>query len=244
MRADGSGVRRLRRAGPLVGGVAWSPDGHRLAFVTYENGADGGLYVMNADGSGRVRVSDVTAATRPSWSPDGRKMAFAAYAESNELRDIWIMNADGSNLRLLAPLEFGVFDVDWSPTGGRFVFTSAGFWGGDLYTMNTNGRGVRKFAGVKGGGPDWSPGGRRIAFAHEGGIWVMNANGSARARLNANGDSPFWSPDGSKIVFVRFGGSNREIYVMNADGSGVKRLTHNRIAEASPAWQPVAPDWK
>ncbi len=59
--------------------------------------------------------------------------------------------------------------------------------------------------------------------------------------------SPAWSPDGGKIVFLRGRGnfllspgerSAAEIYVMNADGSGVTRLTHDRFGEGSPAWQP------
>jgi Tol biopolymer transport system component len=56
--------------------------------------------------------------------------------------------------------------------------------------------------------------------------------------------SPTWSPDGCKIVFVRRleqgGRTSAEVYVMNADGTGVKRLTHNRIDEVSAVWRPVA----
>ena len=244
MRADGSGIRRVRWAGPLLGGVAWSPNGRRLAFVTYEDGADGGLYLVNADGSAPTRIRGVAAATRPSWSPDGRRIALAAYTDWHQNREIWVINVDGSNLRLLAPLEYaGVFDVDWSPANNRFVFTSAGFGGGDMYVMNTNGRSLRRLAGVKGGGPDWSPDGRRIVFGQEGGVWVMDANGRSRTRLAPSGGSPVWSPDGRRIAFVRGDAStgSSEIYVMNADGRNVRRLTHNRVADGSPAWQPVAP---
>ncbi|MGE5272879.1 MAG: TolB family protein, partial [Verrucomicrobiota bacterium] len=63
--------------------------------------------------------------------------------------------------------------------------------------------------------------------------------------------TPVWSPDGHRIAFVRFGhgcaecppaarARDEEILVINADGTGVRRLTHNRVGEANPAWQPIA----
>ena len=88
-------------------------------------------------------------------------------------------------------------------------------------------------------------------------IWVANANGKGQVRLTHNkvyDGSPDWSPDGKRIAFVRADvveprdwnkpepkpHPSSEIYMMNADGTGVTRLTHNRLADTSPAWQPVA----
>ena len=250
MRSDGSGARRIWYAPTPVTGLGWSPNGEKLAVGTLGYGREGGLYVMNADGSSSVRIADISPAAVPSWSPDGHRLAVAVYAYNGQnianRRDIWIVNEDGSVVRRLAPLRFGVFDVDWSPTGSRLVFTSAGFWGGDVYVMNTNGRSLRRLAGAMGESPDWSPDGRRIVFQRYdrgGGIWVMDGRGRSRARLASNGShDPVWSPGGGRIAFVRGDASkgSSEIYVMNADGSGTRRLTNNRLGEGSPAWQPVA----
>jgi len=85
-------------------------------------------------------------------------------------------------------------------------------------------------------------------------IVVMGANGGSQVWLtndDVRDSDPVWSPDGTRIAFARggtdvidtpakAGSSGSEIYAMNADGTGVTRLTHNQVADASPAWQPVA----
>jgi TolB protein len=116
--------------------------------------------------------------------------------------------------------------------------------------------------------PHWSPQGNRLALMgwpstaslsdpeaamQEAEIWVVDVDHGYARQLTHNtviDSNPAWSPDGSRIVFLRGHGvetlfigtpeklSHGEIYVMDADGSGVTRLTRNRIGEASPAWQP------
>lgn len=66
----------------------------------------------------------------------------------------------------------------------------------------------------------------------------MNANGSGATRLTAGGDGPAWSPDGSKIAFWSHRGGNLDVYVMNADGSAVARLTTDPADDLHPAWSP------
>jgi Tol biopolymer transport system component len=260
MHTDGSGVRQIHRRNGMPSGVAWSPDGRLLAFGTYDNG----VWVMNADGSGRLRVAGVNAISRPSWSPDGRKIAFAAYPVRPGL---WIVNADGSNLRRLTTPRLvrlgSVITPDWSPTGGRIAFSTAG-WVPDIYVIDTKGSDLRRLTpgAMRATDPDWSPDGGRIVFTRDPGmawargkghrsaeIYVMDASGHSLVRLTSTkvrilDQSPDWSPDGRRITFVRYdwkqGPGFGEIYAMKADRTGLTRLTHNRIAEGSPAWQPVA----
>ncbi len=94
-------------------------------------------------------------------------------------------------------------------------------------------------------GPDWSPDGRRIAFASDRDgnreIYVMNADGFGVTRLTVNDaidSSPAWSPDGRRIAFHSTRDGNWEVYVMNADGSGVTRLTNNDARDWHPEWSP------
>src|SRR4029453_6316229 len=107
--------------------------------------------------------------------------------------------------------------------------------------------------------PAWSPNGRRIAYVHSTGstvgpgqsgteIWVMNANGSGKRRLTRNvsfDGGPTWSPDGRRIMFARgslytngSGLPHSDLWVMNANGSGQRRLTRTRELELEPSWSP------
>lgn len=248
MRPDGSDVRLLwrGRAGPTD--LAWSPDGSKLAVSTWGRS----IWVVSADGTDPVRVARVDASSL-SWSADGRRIAFTRYVAGDS--DIWLMNADGSNMRRLKRTpELFERDVDWSPMRGRIAFISGGFVP-VVYVMRTNGRNLRELLPpptLRGWpdstNPDWSPDGRRIVFASVVGsdsfeIWVMNASGKQWVQLTKNrvhDSSPVWSPDGRRIAFVRGHGAGPngswEIYVMNADGTGATRLTYNRVRDGSPAW--------
>ena len=86
--------------------------------------------------------------------------------------------------------------------------------------------------------PGPTPSGR-IAFAREDGMWIMNADGTSQVRLTTGLDRwPAWSPDGSTIAFTRGDLSERDIYVVNADGSGLRRVTSTSGDEEMPTWSP------
>lgn len=240
---DGTGLHRLWQGKRTPTDVTWSPDGRKLAFGTRR----AGVWVMNADGSDPVRVASVPARSL-TWSPDGRRIAFTSRS------DIWLMNADGSNIRPLKRTpRLSEDDVDWKPTGGWVAFAS-GSWVRDVYVMRTNGRNLRNLPTERGfwylTDPDWSPDGRRIVLTSCASytnceIWVTNASGKQRVQLTKTKSlvhdlDPVWSPDGRRIAFLRGDlAESWEIYVMSADGSGARKLTQNRVAESSPAWQPA-----
>ena len=229
--ADGSHVVRVVSgadvAATLLGPVTWSPDGRRVAFTAFQRSASG---------------------TPRSW-------------------EIWVVDADGTNAHPLRKTpRLWEFDVDWSPDGDRIAFTDLyrGSMWGPLRVLTTGGRLLRSIdpgSAHNTAMPDWTPDGRRLAYVKwpnripdgvvlgETEVWVTTPSGRTRQLTRKTGDtSPAWSPDGSKIAFLRGRGdtlfvspetrSPAEIYVMNADGTGVTRLTHNQVGEGSPAWQP------
>jgi Tol biopolymer transport system component len=235
--ADGATTTVLREN---ASDPAWSPNGQRIAF-TGRVGTNDAVYVMNADGSGAVALTDTSAiggARHPSWSPDGQRIAFIAVAidpsGSRGLPSVYVMNADGSARTVVAFGSCpgignctGAQRPAWSPDGTRIAFTSrktacfAGVYG-QLFVVSPDASGLQHIAGVPGRGaflasePAWSPDSRRILFQGQDVVPTPNSTGCHAI---------------SAIHLFHF---------INLDGTGLARLTSLSpvAATISPTWSP------
>ena len=238
---DGSARRTLLKTDEIEYQPRWSPDGTQVAFTR----GDGALYVMNADGTGVKRVTEPRPGTEESaWSPDGRRVAFSA--ETTGGFGLYVVNVDGSGLRRVHRVKTGwLGDPAFSPDGRRIAFSLDPTEGGgetDVYVIATSGRRLRRVTKSAGdeGGARWSPDGKRILFGAGGrGIFTVRAGGAGLKKLvgdpvNADTLNPVWSPDGRRIAWTaKFeGGAGSEIHVMNADGTGLTKIT-DRLSSAS-----------
>jgi Tol biopolymer transport system component len=126
---------------------------------------------------------------------------------------------------------------DWSPDGTRLIWSRNGV----LNIVNADGTGLRSFEdlGTGNDNPAWSPDGSRIAFDNDTSIFVINPDGTGETVL-ATGIKPAWSPDGTKIAFENADETTEsDIFVMNADGSGVVNITQQPAQlDREPAWSP------
>jgi len=214
----------------------------RIAFSADRNGA-GDLFVANSDGSDvRTLAEGTQADAQPSWSPDGTEIAFTSDRDGD--LEIYVMVADGSNVVRLTDDPEGQTQPAWSPDGTRIAYANGGFTpDSGIYVMNAEGSEiVRLTDGDFDIGPAWSPDGTQIAFTRFGDatseIVVMNADGSEPVVLG-EGSEPSWSPDGTKIVFSKGAGRDpSNIFVMGADGSGIRRLTTDIGIDDQPVWSP------
>ena len=202
----------------------------KLVFSSDRHNSSLSIWTINADGSSPVRLTDGKARTAslpsfvhvyedsPTWSPDGTKIAFIS--NRNRVFSLYLMNADGTNPNLITDQVPSLLSAVWSPDGQRIAVV-----GGTPFTTDTGSSGAAD-------------------------IYLVNVNDGALTKLTSDSGlnlNPAWSPDGRQIVFSsnRDADGRSKLWVMNADGSGQRRLTdvHNTAnpifyGDTTPSWSP------
>jgi TolB protein len=281
----GGAAHRLTRTGTWEEKAEWSPDGARLVFGRSEPSGDPTeIASMAASGTDlRVLTSFGSSSQAPTWSPDGRIAYFSlSGAPASASRDVpppaelYSMTTDGADQRRLTQDKQIQTDAEWSPDGTTIAYSQwytvrgqPGVFDIGLSLMNGDGSNKRALLGDSAhrdiATQSWSPDGKKLVVewisarphGRDGGrqsdIAVVNADGTGLRFLThtaALETEPVWSPDGTMIAFagdrhVKRGrhldrnGPAFEIYTMRADGTGVRRITHNRVPDLYPDWQPL-----
>jgi RNA polymerase sigma factor (sigma-70 family) len=225
----------------------------RIVF-TAPQGEAYDLFLISADGTGLTALTKSEGAIlhlEPAWSPDGTRILFRRGEPGSFDSDIYVMDADGRNLRQLT--KGGVnYNPVWSPNGKRILFSTSYPQGTVVRVMDGDGGNLKTLSKRAGEvNPAWSPDGKQIVFSSNAfpqlAVCVVDADGGNFKALTENGGGndmyPVWSPDGKKIAFCsdRGGaGGGLGLYVMDADGSNVKRLSlaAGEHRAAFPAWSP------
>lgn len=216
MDADGSNLVRRTTEG-LSEAPAWSPDGSRIAFSRLGAGQFS-IYIMNVDGdwANPAHVGYVQGwNAHPAWSPDGTQIAFVSdWRAFDFLFDVYVMNADGSDIKSLLTgpffwkdtLKF-FFQPSWSPDGGRIAVVVCGYAQDNCYPnsqvaiANSDGSNLVTLATTGGfASPTWSPDASMIAYGVQscrecpGSLRYASTDGRTDRLIFSNGHSPAWRP--------------------------------------------------
>jgi Tol biopolymer transport system component len=261
-------IKRVRRISLfstfLVLSVAWfaapsaSQDGANEGFILFSTDRDNPsvlqicpdceeIYVMLPDGSQPTRLTENDFNDKaPVWSHSKKLIAFHSNRTAGR-PEIFVMNFDGTDPRLVASLgTVGAQFPSFSHNGNELCFNSQTS-PRDIYIVDVHGTGLTNLTNHPGDDfrCDWSPKGNDVLFTsnRDGNpeIYVMNADGTEPVRLttSAGADtSPDWSPKADRIAFESNRDGNAEIYVMNTDGTGPVRLTNFPGQDTKPSWSP------
>jgi Tol biopolymer transport system component/pimeloyl-ACP methyl ester carboxylesterase len=265
---DGTGLKQLTHAkGEGAENAVWSPDGSAISYdVGAEGHAD--VFTAHPDGTGAVKLPLGASKFHgdPAYSPDGSQISYDEDSAPGQpvVHGIFVANKDGSGARRLTTALAGkdAFDTEsqWSPDGTRIAFTRVkNPKDAAIFVVNTDGTGLKQLTPYKldAASPDWSPDGTRIAFntywdPHPGksaNVYTVHPDGTGMTAITrhrggkAHSFRPSWAPDGTKLVIARFvpkGKRGRlDLFIINPDGSGAKRLTNSKVAFAAQAdWGP------
>ncbi|MDE3259829.1 MAG: hypothetical protein OYM47_18510 [Gemmatimonadota bacterium] len=240
---------------------AWSPpDGRKIAFLSgFE---DPELWVMNADGGDSLRLAtsiavDTESYTTLAWSPNGEQIAFSSARDGNA--EIYKAAANGEGLTRLTNNNAEDLYPSWSPDGARIAFSSNQDGNFEIYVTGPEGSDLTRLtnSSVQDLLPVWSPDSKKIAYTSIGVdsnqnefavISVVDVVSATVTQLTADSEGsllPAWSTDGTRITFWSSRDNARtnygDMYVMNADGSEVTRLTNQDIWDdlwVDAAWSP------
>ena len=239
---DGANVRRLTVGRQLNINPAWSPNGRALAYTTYSPLPDIFVsYIFQGvrDNPTRGLGNNYL----PAWSPDGTRIAFMSSRDGNP--EIYVMNADGSNVRRITNHPAADATPTWSLTGTQIAFTSARAGTPQIYMVGSDGLNLRRLTISESWAdrPTWSPAPfNEIAFAARTGpgfdIKVYDlATGTTRQITFGVGtnESPAYSPNGRHLAFTSTRTGRVQVFTIGRDGRGVKQVTRQGN-NSTPAW--------
>ena len=212
------------------------------------------LWTMNADGTNQQALG--IKGSHPRWSPDGNQIVFTVFHRGdktqgkNRFTETFIINADGSNQRLLISTQHLQEKEDglpvWSPDGGRIAFYSNRTGDNDIFVIDVSGENLTNLTQSPETSeivPSWAPDGTHILYKSGHFYTLRLSDGHRRQLTQEDGvrNSPTWSPDGKYIAFsgdLRGELDNEDIYILDIETSVEKRLTIHPDNDFRPAWSP------
>jgi TolB protein len=242
---DGHNPHAILQSKEPILSPAWSPDGDKLAYVSFERKRSE-VFVQELRTGRRQSVAAFPGInSAPDWSPDGRKLALVLSKEGNP--EIYIYNlTDGALARLTRNIAIDTEPV-WAPDGQSIVFTSDRGGRPQLYQVSISGGQAKRltFEGIYNTSASFAPDGRRIALTHRGDkgqfhIAVLDLESKNLQILTQTqmDESPSFAPNGRMILYATLGPQGGALAAVSIDGRVHQRLMQQGDEVREPAWSP------
>lgn len=235
----------VQSAEPLLS-PAWSPDGHKLAYVSFERG-NSTIYIQDITTGARELIASFRGINSgPAFSPDGRRLALTLSKSGNP--EIYVMDLGSKALTRITNQSGIDTAAVWSPDGGSLYFISDRGGRPQVYKVPASGGGASRvtFEGSYNADPSVSWDGKKIAVARGNGnnyriALLDNSLGSPRWSMLSPGsldESPSFAPNASMVIYAAKEGGRGVLYAVSADGRVRQRLVLADGDVREPAWGP------
>jgi len=243
--ADGFNAQSVLASNEPIMSPSWSPDGSRLAYVSFDQKKPVVVVQNLAQGTTRVVAAFRGNNSAPAWSPDGRFLAVALSKDG--LTQIYRVAATGGQAERLTDSPGIDTQPAFSPDGQWIAFTSDRGGSPQIYKMPASGGAAQRitFDGTYNVGPRFSPDGKTIAYVQrEGGRFRIAtlelANGQIQVLTDGTlDDSPSYAPNGKMILYEATSGGRGQLAAVSGDGRVRQRLTSAAGDVQDPSWGPM-----
>jgi TolB protein len=243
--ADGFNAQSVLASQEPIMSPAWSPDGSRLAYVSFDQKKPMVVVQNLAQGTTRIVANFRGNNSAPAWSPDGRQLAVALTKDG--LTQLYRIAATGGAAQRLTDSPGIDTQPAFSPDGQWIAFTSDRGGSPQIYRMPATGGPAQRltFEGTYNVGPRYSPDGKTLAFVQrDGGRFRIAALELATGQiqvLTEGGldDSPSYAPNGKMILYEAVSGGRGQLAAVSGDGRVRQRLTSSAGDVQDPAWGPM-----
>ena len=249
--ADGENAIDVTTSKHPLMSPSWSPDGRRLAYVSFEE-KKSAIYIQTLSTGQRQKVSELAGVNgSPSWSPDGRRLALTLTREPGNL-DVCVLQLSSGRVRRITSSPAIDTEAIWSKDGSELFFTSDRGGGPQVYRVEANGGTPRRvtFTGSYNARPRLSPDGEQLSVVYlDQGKYRIAVLDLDRSRpvpqVLTDGfldESPSFAPNGATIIYATGGEGRGSLATVSSDGRVQQTIESSEGDVREPVWSPFRRD--